>query len=262
MSDTTLTEKQESLLHRYLDRECCAAERAEVEQLVTESPAARESLARLEATSSFVRASFEHACHNRVDLWEGICRRIENEESAALYMGERRSVEPRASKVGRFLNWIGLNENRFIWGGVAGSVGAACLAFAVFQNVPGVFSPGTISPGDNSFADANISGGGLSGGGEGPLRLASFRDDEAELPKVHGRPRIIEPAGLQLDLVRSSGRPKVIRNTEDRSPVIWVTRSPLVVNAGRVQPAMRTPLVLGERYPNAITVSEYSGVGR
>lgn len=91
-----LTEKQQMLLSSYLDNQCSFLNRLRVERLMRTNSEARSFIAMFRASSQLCK-SLSSQQTNDTDLWQRICIRIENEERAARYLGERESLSPTPS---------------------------------------------------------------------------------------------------------------------------------------------------------------------
>ena len=96
-----LSEQQQLLLMSLHDGECGVFSRWRANRLVSQSPKAAEFIATLDAISEGIDSSVAGEVPQLAgSLWEGISRRIEQEERAALFLGERRvrSAEPRVNR--------------------------------------------------------------------------------------------------------------------------------------------------------------------
>jgi hypothetical protein len=89
-----LSEKQQLLLSAYADDQCSFFSRFLAERLIRVNPDARTFISNLQATSTLFQ---EHAPNRdiSVDLWARIDQRIDAEERAALYLGQRKALPER-----------------------------------------------------------------------------------------------------------------------------------------------------------------------
>lgn len=257
-----LSEQQQLLLMSLHDGECGVFSRWRANRLVSQSPKAAEFIATLDAISEGIDSSVAGEVPQLAgSLWEGISRRIEQEERAALFLGERRvrSAEPRVNR--RILAPLG-------WS-VAGGLVAASFT---------VLFLGDIQPSDR-----------LPQNGAGEKLAHQRAADSFKLSsQANDLPRIIEPdhgaitgaslassnsfargnrsgAGHQqrvdVDWVQSDGSVRFFSDPSQRSTMIWVKkRSPAVRFYTPPTPLSRTsfdgaPQLIEKPVPESFAVS-------
>lgn len=251
-----LSERQQVLLMALHDGECGLVANWRARRLLARSSDAADFLAGLARLAREVEASSAHVPALESSLWEGIARRIEQEERAALYLGQRSDRRVPVSFSRRIAVPLG-------WS-VAGGLVAACFTVFFLNSIP---------------ASAPYQQGGVSGQlvrrdgdsrqAEVPVRLVSQSSD---------LPRIIEPVGAALDSngkfvrsgkssrvdvdwVHSDGSVRFFSDPGQRSTMIWVKkRSPAVRFYS--PPARRsseasdgTPRILDKQIPQSLSVS-------
>ncbi len=187
-----LTEREELLLSRYFDGECGFLDRRRAERLLKASSPARSFLESLSAIGLECRTGA--AAADTPDLWGRIEARIEAEERAALYLGERRAEAERPSWVER------IRSQQAIFGGLTGAVVAAGVLL-VASPPADLGAPGSTPP------------------------AASFK--QAAVGGVEARPASFSPSSqsaMEVDWMRSNGSLKLIPNPSGKSATIWVRR--------------------------------------
>ncbi len=206
-----LSEGEQLLLSQYFDGECGFFARRRAEKLLQRSGAARDFLEALQEMSSECR-SFAAENAPSADLWQRIESRIDSEERAAFYLGERRKDDRRESFFSR------LRSQQAVWGGLSGAVVAASALF--FVTSPGSkAAPVPAQP----FHQAAIGGMAAS--------PASFQNNSR--------------SAMEVDWMRANGSLKLIQDPSGKSATIWVRRRPgsvRTLNAARATPpSMATP---------------------
>ena len=234
-----LSEREEQLLSKYFDGECGWLGRFRAKQLLGRNSAARSFFEAL----SLIGTETQQLSGQKVDLWQAINRRIDQEERAALYLGER-----RASTETKRIVW----NPGFTWGasGAMVTAGLAVIVFAtsstssnttqqaraaagVLPQVQGVERSATLEQASmpqssiqqNSFIPQEMipQAALVSEGGASPRSLpnsASFRDPLSEM--------------VEVDWMRSNGSLRLLQDPGERSAIIWVKRKrqPLPVFEG------------------------------
>ena len=201
----SLTEHEEKLILRYLDRQANLIDKFKIKRLLSKNAAAGEYLGTMKNLGEKLRAdahslSFQST---RVDLWNRISNRIDQEQRAELFLGRRQatSVRPNA-----FHNLF----SRPLYVGA----GAFATAAVMLLIVPML----------------RTTGGGTTLG-VNPEQMASRI--QLSTPAVNlvstgrERPRIIEegvPTSMEVDWMRSNGRVRVIQDPTDSSAIIWVKK--------------------------------------
>ncbi len=199
-TDRDLSDKQQLLLSRYFDGECGLISRTLAKRLLTANPAALQFLHSLQQHSDVVRTHSEVA-ETSVDLWSRIEARIEQEERASFYLGNRRVEEQRTSLFAR------ATSSHTVLGGLSGAALAALALFVVYQpkNIPTFSAPQTVafnpSQGFQPVALGN------SAAGMSPNRFT----------QVGSQP-------MEVDWMRSNGSLALIPDSHGTSTIIWVRR--------------------------------------
>mgnify|MGYP006275208593 CR=1 FL=1 len=203
-----LTEREELLLSQYFDGECGFMARRSAEKLISSNPLARDFLASLESAGSTCRAAAQESAVS-ADLWSRIDARIESEERAAFYLGERRrDAEPQS-----FLSR--LRSRQALWGGLSGAL-AAAVVLVFFVAPVGKSSSGALLPGQ-------------------PFHQAAVGGLAAEPASLTSNPR----SAMEVDWMRANGSLKLFQDPSGKSATIWVRRRPAAARA--VKAAQATP---------------------
>lgn len=243
-----LTREDELLLSRHYDGECGFVERWKVKRLLARTPAAEQYLDSLNEVgeqlciyeTSVVRD--ENGDSIKVDLWDRIAGRIENEEHAALFLGDRRMQKGGEPSIFKF------DLSGLLWG-VSGSVTTAAIVFMSLGL--GVFSGADGRSGNDQFSAA------FDTEESGSVKKVSMV--KREIP-AHPASRPIE-----VDWVRSDGRVHVIPDPSERSAIIWVKRNrvPVIdVDQLRNKPSeerVDRPVIIEDDLPRSLSVA---GPGR
>jgi len=230
-----LTEKQELLLSRYFDGECSYIGRYAAQSLLRRREDAREFLSQLSAISC--------ECHNTLshdgektgkELWAQIAARIESEERAAFYLGERREG-PQRSPVGFIRSFY---NRQAVIGGLSGAALAALVLTFVTRsaNTPETL---TIARNGSSSASAPSEVTQISLG-QGSSRLSASNP---------GMRRRSNTSTMEVDWMRANGPLALIQNPHGKSAIIWVRRKPGAVMRNARQPVPASPtmhMVFGE----------------
>ena len=209
-----LTEHEEILLSQYFDGESGFFTRRRAERLIASNPLAKAFLENLSGIATDVRAASE-ASVIKADLWSRIENRIEAEERAAFYLGDRRE----SAEASRFLPNI--RSRQAFFGGLSGAAVAAAVLIVVSQPSTGK-QPPSASPTPGFRQNAL---GGLD------ARPASFTNGSQST--------------MEVDWMRSNnGSLKLIQNPSGKSATIWVRRraafkpAPRAIGAAQATPAL------------------------
>ncbi len=196
-----LTERQELLLSRYYDGEASLFDGLLAKRLLKINPAAPTFLASLQSLTSETTTTVA-ASDVECDLWQRISARIEAEEKAAIYLGER-SAGPTPQREG-FL--ASLLSSHALLGGFSGAAVAAVLLLSLTpssssKNVPVItVDASTIVSAGNGFKPVGLENEG-------------------------GSPRAVKPlTPMELDWMRGDGTLRIIQSPQSPSGVIWVNR--------------------------------------
>jgi hypothetical protein len=147
-----LSEQQELLLSSYVDDECSLLSRLRAERLIKRNESAKLFVQNLKNTSQTYRSLFSET-PTSPDLWDKISQRIDAEERASLYLGQRKSetVAPHISGLANFFS------KQALIGGLSGAAVAACVLMLVSRpamEVDWMRSNGSLkiiqNPSDNS----------------------------------------------------------------------------------------------------------------
>ncbi len=207
-----LAEQEELLLTAYFDGECGFLSKLRAHRLLRRNAQAQTFL---EALTSLSESSLQSFFNDRrqthelakVDLWERVSTRIDQEERAAFFLGKRDSTQASSSKEKE--SFFGMRE--FFWGGA----GAALSFLFVFALSPGGAPQVATESGSSSQA-----------GSTSPVALVSTAPQvlrsSTRVPTVttvstHNRP-------VEVDWMKSDGSVRMIHDTSGRTPIIWVKR--------------------------------------
>jgi hypothetical protein len=193
-----LSEKQQLLLSSYIDNECSFISRFLAERLVKTNSEARFFVQNLKNTAQTYR-SVATPGDTSVDLWDRISNRIQNEERAALYLGQRKpAVEfGEASLLGRLLS------RQVVFGGLSG----AAIAATVLVTIARPTKPGEILP--------------VYTGGPGvAINSSAFHQASLGAQQAEFGAR----STMEVDWMRANGPLKIIQNPSGKSGIIWVQK--------------------------------------
>ena len=204
-----LSERQQILLSAYADDQCSFVSRFLAERLIRANPDAQTFISNLQATSTLFK---EHAPNREVtaDLWARIDQRIDAEERAALYLGQRRAIPEReaASLFDR------LASKQALFGGLSGAAVAALVLIVVSRPS----RPGEILP--------------VYTGGPVPAQSSSaFHQAAFEANPQGGFP---SRSSMEVDWMRGNGSLQLIQNPNGKSATIWVRKKATTTAATRV----------------------------
>jgi hypothetical protein len=226
--DTTLSEKDELLLSKYHDGECGVLSAFLAKRLLRDNTVAQDFLRNLEMCSRVLEAEASRVSIPAVDLWDRIDNRIDQEQKAAFYLGERRVTERAPSLIER------LRASQIAVGGLSGAaIAAVALLFLYSPRDIASFSVpinAATSNAQNQFQQVGLGGSPIS-----PRQAAlSHRGN----------------APLEVDWMRSNGSLSLIPDASGSSAIIWVRRrSTSPIQARSLAPLRATPL--GRAEPTA-----------
>lgn len=239
--DTTqpLTEKQEVLIEKYVDGECGILSKFKARRLLANNRSARQFLDSLLSLAEELR-DFELKQNNpKVDMWDQVSMRIEQEERAERFLGKRNESEKVSAKV----SWTSLG-----WG-FSGSLVTAGIVGVVIA-FSGRSNPS--SKGDDFTKRLERSLEVLDAQGDS---RPSAQNVNLPVSSTLRRP-------VEVDWMRSDGRVHMIQDPQERSAIIWVKRQHpglAAIDDGSdaqslARPSNR-PVIINERIPDALSVS-------
>lgn len=257
MGKEMLSEREERLLARYFDGESSWLGRVAARYIIAHKAGAREFMESMRVIGEIARN--EHAGilaedPEPVDLWRGVAARIETEERAALFLGQRREAEPPRGRLSRLTQAVLFD--RIGWAAAGAAVAAGVMLFVAPP--PGAVSG--VSTARNIAADASESTGNMrrvSLRERAPLRRAVKEENALYTEPLKILEREV-PSTLEVDWMKSAGRVRMMQEPDDRSAIIWVKRrSP--VSMALQQPTAGVPpvVVYGERMPGGIRVNHH-----
>jgi hypothetical protein len=199
-----LSEKQQLLLSSYVDNECSFLSRFLAERLVKTNEKAQLFVHNLKNTSQACKAHIASSDPS-VDLWDRISARIDGEERAALYLGQRKPVvNTSASLMEKLLS------RQAVLGGLSGAAVAATVL--VFVSRPS--KPGEILP--------VYTGGPVAAHKSSAFHQASLGNESQAFGNQ---------SAMEVDWMRGNGSFKIIQNPTDKSAIIWVRKRPFASSA-------------------------------
>lgn len=218
MKARPLSERQEQVLCRFLDGEGHYLDRFQAKWLLKNNPRAREFVREIEQVGHVVCVDLNRveSCPDLDRMWGRISQRIDNEERAALYLGER-VLLPSQQRPASQQRPESLMSRRYGWG-VAGLASAACIAFFVVGFETNSSAPAggrLVATGSSEQVVARSEGSAV-------VDLVSSNPQEQV-----SRSRLIgdfDSHGVEVDWMRSQGHVRVIPDSERRSGIIWVKR--------------------------------------
>ena len=211
-----LSERQQILLSSYVDNECSYFSRLRAERLLKTNSEARLFVQSLKTTSQTFK-SLTTSTDTTVDLWDKIANRIEAEERAALYLGQRKPTADtlRPSFIERALShqvWVG---------GLSGAAIAGAALFFISQPT----KPGEILP--------VYTGGPVAAHNSTAFHQASLGGQQ-EIPNSR--------SAMEVDWMRGNGSFQIIQDPSDKSSIIWIRKRPST-SALQNQPLRPTPTI-------------------
>jgi hypothetical protein len=193
-----LSERQELLLSSYVDNECSFLSRLRAERLIKQNETAKLFVQNLKNTSQTYRSLFSDTAAS-TNLWDKISQRIDAEERAALYLGQRKpaTVAQERPTLANFFS------KQALLGGLSGAAVAACVLMLVSRPA----KPGEIIP--------VYTGGPVAAHNASAFHQASL--GSAPQAAVAG-------SSMEVDWMRSNGSLKIIQNPSDNSAIFWVRK--------------------------------------
>lgn len=226
--DTMLSEKDELLLSRYHDGECGVFFAFLAKRLLRDNTAAQDFLHNLENSSRAFKAESSKVSIPVVDLWDRIDNRIDQEQKAAFYLGDRRVAERAPSIMER------LKASQVAVGGLSGAAMAAVALLFVYspRDIASFSVPtnASTSNAQNQFQQVGLGGSPIS-------------TRQAALSPRGNRP-------LEVDWMRSNGSLSLIPDASGSSAIIWIRRRSSSPSQARNLASLR-PTPLGRAEPTA-----------
>jgi len=223
---TKLPAKIEKLLIKVSDGEGSLIERGVASFLTSAHNGCRDFCRDMKIVGDKVRFLEDDASPSKsVDLWSKIERRIEAEERAAIYLGQREGggVEKDART-----SWFAEIFNPSVFGGMAVGVATAAVAFFVFK--PGT---GSLNQFDSNQEIKIASSSIISD--QPPVELVSFSKnkkanvDNREAFRSQRQVRLLRRMNpsipFEVDWLKSDGKVSLIQDPAQGSTVIWVKRN-------------------------------------
>ncbi|MEN9845986.1 MAG: hypothetical protein RIS36_1133 [Pseudomonadota bacterium] len=195
-----LSEQQELLLSSYVDNECSFIARMRAERLIKQNENAKLFVHNLKGISQTYRSLFSGNTTSP-DLWDRISQRIDGEERAALYLGQRKpeTLLLERPSLAQFFS------KQAVLGGLSGAAIAACVLMFVSRPA----KPGEILP--------VYTGGPVAAHNASAFHQASL--GSAPQGAIPG-------SSMEVDWMRSNGSLKIIQNPTDNSAIFWVRKRP------------------------------------
>ena len=219
-----LSFREEKLLQAYFDSECGAIGRWWARRLLARRRSAGAFFESLRVGAREVLGSFDGGADaqqggEKVDLWNRISARIDQEERSLMFLGKR-DFRERAQGVWR-LSWT-----RPVGWGLSGAVVTAGVAMLIF----GQFSPQAQSA-FSAAGSPSLGGDAQANPSYQPVAMdmgeSDFRAEagtaEQEMSSAHALNRKV-PRALEVDWMRSHGRVRMIQDSSDRAAILWVNR--------------------------------------
>lgn len=221
-----LAEWQQRLLMKYADDECRWWEKP-VAIILLKGDGAQRYLGDLQRVRRGSSGLWSDDSELSESLWARVSARIDQEEQAALFLGERKLDVPATRRDGFFtgLTW-----------GVSGAIATASIAFAAF----GLFTSTTSDLETTRVASSSPI---LDANSEAAPQEIEFVDFERPSePRMIG-PRLARAGSVgdgvqarnavfggrspfEVEWMRSQGRVSLIQAPESRTAILWVKRSP------------------------------------
>ena len=209
-----LTEKQQLLLSTYADNECSFFSRWMAERLIKSNPDAQLFIDTLKNNAQIFRDATT-TNDSSADLWSKISQRIDAEERAAIYLGERKPAVSEGIGAA-WSNWL---SRHAVMGGLSG----AAMAAMVLVLVTRPSKPGEILP--------VYTGGPVAAQSSSPFRQAAFTGAGSS-----GR------STMEVDWMRSNGSLQLIQNPTSKSAIIWV-RKKNITSGNQQRTVFATPTI-------------------
>jgi len=242
-----LTESEEQLLMSYFDNEATLFAKLRARRLLSHSPEAMSYFQSLGAFKKECSLSIKGA--GSVDLWDGICARIEQEEHTQILLGERRVLD--SSRPRSLLSeWLVEFANPRVWGLSAASVAAIFLfSFVMRSNNQGIDSTNNLSSPTRNWQSSIPTVEGVSTNSAVPIQGESLVDlsslntrrkldrlsirraqrRSTDIPAYAGFPASAllgdsESNPVEIEWMRSDGRLSVLEGGPSGPTIIWVKR--------------------------------------
>jgi len=168
------------------------------ERLIRQSEHARLFVESLKKTSQAYRSLFSTPTASP-DLWDKINTRINAEERAALYLGQRKPVA--TANEGSFASHF--FSKQALFGGLSGAAIAACVLVLISRPT----KSGEIIPV-------------YTGGPVAAQNASAFHQASLGAPQREVAPG----SSMEVDWMRSNGSLKIIQSPNDKSAILWVRR--------------------------------------
>jgi hypothetical protein len=242
-----LTESDEMLIGKYADNECGFFSKIRARRLLARSQEARLFLESLHEYSTDIQAVDNMNKGAKVDLWNKISARIDQEERAEVFLGKRTQVNQENTRV----SWSNLG-----WG-LSGGFVTAGIAVVMFLSSSKFSS--NLSTNKDDFANRMkrsleiLDAQGNARESVQPEMIINTSSNQS------GSNRLRKP--LELDWMRSDGSVRLIQAPQEKSAIIWVKRrNPIargladdlseqaLINNDR-------PVLLKERIPETFSIS-------
>jgi len=137
---TELSEREEKLLVRYFDGEHSLLDALKVSRLMRRNPLAKDFLETMKVIGEIARNERKGIFAmdpTPVNLWDRVNSRIESEQRAALYLGERKTTPLSASAgIEKLKSWIGVSWDNVAWGSSGAFAAAAITVMLLGQGAP------------------------------------------------------------------------------------------------------------------------------
>ncbi len=225
-----ISERDELLLCRYFDGEAGLWSRFRAKRIISHSAAAQEFYGSLDKIKGVVSANSGAQTDDVADLWDKISARLDSEERAAFYLGERHNSSHEQNRS----YWHNFISSQALWGGLSGAATTALVLLFVAAR-PNSDSSLAAVQGDLRSSPQNgfrqialgnpmsfIDNGGRQSSLLHQARSMTIRDRDA----LSARPRMLteRSSSMEVDWMRSNGPLKLIQNPSEQSTIIWVKR--------------------------------------
>jgi hypothetical protein len=249
-----LREFEERILVRYFDNEAAWWERLWAKRLISTRPSARAFMDTMRTIGEIARngrAGILARNPEPVDLWGRIKNRIEAEEKAAIFLGQRsapRVGESLGAKIAGFFS-----VDHLIWGGSGALVAASVLFFVLQRPLP----PPTVAMHRAGHVQLAENNGNIRRVSQARPSVRRSLPDE----QLYSEPlKILEPDvpnTVEVDWMRSSGRVRMMHEPGEGSTLIWVKRRAPIDLAMREPAAGGPPVVVyGQRFDGQIPINQ------
>ena len=227
-SKVRMNTKDELLLSKFIDGECSLFERFRANRVLTRSPEAPEFLENLKTTKQYLKqtlSSSHYDLSGEDTLWLRVSNRIEEEERAVVFLGERAKDRNTSRLLKEYSQGI-FGNSGMMWGGVTGTAVVAA-ALMVFVSIKDESSPSLLA---NSQVSSRLTT---------PAGGAAGR-----------RPVILERSlgsAMSVDWMRSNGPVRVTEDPHDGAPMIWISRRS---SALQTRSRRSNPVIIDRIQPN------------